>query len=52
MSAADLLLTPILAYLEVCPEGPALLQAAPNGLRAQRVMRARRSYLETQPETA
>lgn len=49
VSAADLLLAPILHYVESLPAGAALLAAAPNVQRAQGVMRARRSFIETQP---
>jgi glutathione S-transferase len=49
LSMADLLLAPILAYVERMPEGPDLLRAVPNVQRAQAVLRARRSFIDTDP---
>lgn len=49
LSMADLLLAPILAYVEAMPDGARLLTAAPNVQRAQRLMRARASFIATEP---
>jgi glutathione S-transferase len=49
LSMADLLVAPILAYVERMPEGPALLAAVPNVRRAQAVLRARPSFTATDP---
>jgi glutathione S-transferase len=49
LSMADLFVAPILAYLERMPEGPTLLAAAPNVQRAQARLRARDSFLLTDP---
>lgn len=49
LSMADLVLAPILAYVERMPEGPSLLAAAPNVRRAQAVMRERASFSSTDP---
>lgn len=48
-SMSDYLLAPILFYLEKYPEGAALMEKYPNIRRAQAVMRARPSFIETQP---
>ncbi|WP_179401523.1 SRPBCC domain-containing protein [Burkholderia guangdongensis] len=48
-SMADLFLAPILAYVEMFPEGAALLGKYPNVRRAQAAIRARSSFAETQP---
>ena len=49
LSAADLLLAPILAYVEAMPEGKALFEAVPNLRRAQAAMRQRPSFTTTDP---
>jgi glutathione S-transferase len=49
MCMADLFLAPILAYVEVMPEGGGLLAAAPNVRRAQAVIRSRGSFKDTEP---
>ena len=49
LSAADLFLAPILAYVEMFPEGKKLLSAVPNVQRAQAALRQRKSFKETQP---
>jgi glutathione S-transferase len=49
LSMADLFVAPILAYVERMPEGAALLAAAPNVKRAQATMRARASFIQTDP---
>jgi glutathione S-transferase len=46
---ADLFLAPILAYVEVMPEGAELLAAVPGIRRGQAVMRERRSFTDTEP---
>jgi len=50
VSAADLFVAPILAYVERMPEGRALLSDTPNLRRAQAAMRARESFRSTEPE--
>ncbi|MFM9968300.1 MAG: SRPBCC domain-containing protein [Burkholderiales bacterium] len=50
LSMADLLLAPILAYVEMMAEGGQLLAAVPNLARAQAVIRARPSFAATQPQ--
>lgn len=50
VSMADLFLAPILAYLDMFPEGAALLEKRPNLQRGQAVMRARPSFAATQPQ--
>jgi glutathione S-transferase len=49
LSMADLLLAPILYYVEQFPEGRALMAAHPNVARAQAVMRERASFRDTAP---
>jgi glutathione S-transferase len=49
LSLADLFIAPILAYVEGMPEGAALLAAAPNVQRAQRLIRQRPSFIATDP---
>jgi glutathione S-transferase len=49
LSMADLFVAPILAYVERMPEGATLLAAAPNVKRAQATMRARTSFIRTDP---
>ena len=49
LSMADLFVAPILAYVERMPEGAALLAAAPNVMRAQAAVRARPSFIQTNP---
>jgi glutathione S-transferase len=48
-SMADLLLAPILAYVQSLPEGKELLSAVPNVRRAHSVMSERPSFKATQP---
>lgn len=48
LSAADLFVAPILAYVERMPEGAALLAGYPNLMRSQQAMRQRPSYIATQ----
>jgi glutathione S-transferase len=48
LSIADLLIAPILAYVENRPEGAQLMANAPNVRRAQKTIRARASFTETQ----
>ncbi len=48
LSIADLLIAPILAYVENRPEGAQLMANAPNVRRAQNVLRARASFTESQ----
>ena len=45
---ADLLIAPILAYVENRPEGAQLMANARNVRRAQKILRARASFTETQ----
>ncbi len=49
LSMADLFVAPILAYVERMPEGAALFDAVPNVRRAQAVLRARPSFITTDP---
>ncbi len=49
LSMADLLLAPILAYVAAMPEGASLLAAVPQVRRAQAAMRARPSFVATEP---
>lgn len=49
MCMADLFLAPILAYVEVMPEGTELLAAVPNVRRAQAAIRERPSFKDTEP---
>jgi len=49
VSFADLLVTPILAYLQGMPETARLMADAPNIQRAQAVMRQRPSFVATDP---
>jgi glutathione S-transferase len=48
LSIADLLIVPILAYVEDKPEGAKLMADTPNVRRAQKTLRARESFKETQ----
>lgn len=48
-SAADLFVAPILAYVELFPEGQRLLAEHANVRRAQAAIRARASFAATQP---
>lgn len=50
LSMADLLLAPILAYVDMMPGGAPLVDAAPNVRRAQTAMRRRASFGDTQPK--
>ena len=47
---ADLMLAPILSYVQSLPEGKDLLPAAPNVRRAHAVMSERPSFKATQPQ--
>jgi glutathione S-transferase len=49
VSIADLFVAPILAYVEVMPEGKGLLGAAPNLIRSQARVRERPSFTSTEP---
>ena len=49
LSMADLFLAPILFYVEMFPEGKALLPKYPNVMRGQAAMRERASFKETMP---
>lgn len=49
LSAADLFLAPILAYVKAMPEGGAQLAQYPDVARAHTAMCARASFLATQP---
>jgi glutathione S-transferase len=49
VSMADLFVAPILAYVELMPEGQALLAAAPHLMRTQARVRERASFTSTQP---
>jgi glutathione S-transferase len=49
LSTADLLLAPMLAYVEAMPEGKSLFEAAPNLRRAQATLRQRPSFTATDP---
>ena len=49
LSMADLFLAPILFYVEMFPEGKALLPKYPNVMRGQAAIRERASYKETMP---
>ncbi len=49
VSLADLLLAPMLAYVEQMPEGKHLLDPVPNLRRAQAVIRKRESFTQTEP---
>ena len=49
LSGADLLLAPILAYVQHMPEGGALMARYPGVVRAQDLMRQRPSFTSTQP---
>lgn len=50
--AADLFLAPILAYVQMFPEGGQLMASRPNLMRAQGVMRQRPSFITTVPQLA
>jgi len=52
VSMADLFVAPILAYVELMPEGKALLAAAPHLMRTQARVRERASFSTTQPPQA
>lgn len=52
VSLADLFIAPILAYVELMPEGKALLAAAPHLMRTQAKVRERASFTSTQPPRA
>jgi glutathione S-transferase len=52
VSLADLFIAPILAYVELMPEGKALLAAAPHLMRTQARVRERASFTATQPPQA
>lgn len=49
LSVADLLIGPILCYVETMPEGPALMKAAPNVARALAALKERESFKATDP---
>lgn len=49
LSMADLFLAPIIYYVEMFPEGKALLPQYPNLMRGQAAVRARASFKETMP---
>ena len=49
LSMADLFLAPILFYVEMFPEGKALLPKYPNVMRGQAAIRERASFKETMP---
>ncbi len=50
-SIADLILAPMLFYVEMFPEGKALLPKYPNLMRGQAAIRGRASFKETMPPT-
>ncbi len=50
LSFADLFVAPILAYVEQMPEGQRLFTDMPNLRRAQAAMRARPSFIATDPK--
>jgi glutathione S-transferase len=50
LSFADLFVAPILAYVEQLPEGQRLLADMPNIRRAQITLRARPSFIATDPQ--
>jgi glutathione S-transferase len=52
LSMADLLIAPILAYVEMFPEGKRLIDARPNIRRAQATIRQRPSFKATDPSAA
>lgn len=49
LSMADLFLAPILFYVELFPEGKALLPKYPNVMRGQAAIRERASFKDTMP---
>ena len=49
LSMADLFLAPIIFYVEMFPEGKALLPNYPNLMRGQAAIRARASFRDTMP---
>ena len=51
LSAADLFLAPILAYLQFLPEGGQLMANYPNVMRAQNLIRHRASFTDTNPQS-
>ena len=50
LSSADLFLAPILAYVQMFPDGAKLLEGYPNVMRAQHLMRQRPSFTSTNPQ--
>ena len=52
LSAADLFVAPILAGLQLMPEGGKLIAGCPNVMRAQEVIRQRASFAGTNPATS
>ena len=50
VSMADILLAPILNYVEQMPEGKALFEKVPNLRRAQAAMRERESFRASEPQ--
>ena len=52
LSAADLFVAPILAGLQLMPEGGKLIADCPNVMRAQEVIRQRASFAGTNPATS
>jgi glutathione S-transferase len=52
ISAADLFIAPMLAYVQANPEGAQQLAAWPNIQRAQTLMRQRASFIATDPFTS
>jgi glutathione S-transferase len=50
LSAADLLLAPILAYVQHMPEGATLMADYPHVLQSQALVRQRPSFAATQPQ--
>ncbi len=52
LSLADLFLAPVVALLRGLPEGPAMLETAPNLARALAAMEARPSFAATLPPQA
>jgi glutathione S-transferase len=51
LTLADLLIAPILAYVEKMPEGQRLLSDMPHTRRAQAALRERPSFAATEPQT-
>ncbi len=50
LSGADLFVAPILAYLQLMPEGGQLMAHYPNVLGAQNLLRQRVSFTSTHPQ--